>query len=141
MVNEDIDNMMGSSQPKIDSEVLTIKSDIHIHSEQKESDHKNFTIKYLEAIQNSNKRFDNLNEVSDIVEDELSMRSINSNEELMITNPTDRLDDLGENLSQYSGEGMTLQSNRKKIHGTHQNSLVETTQKMMQKFNKPNEFG
>lgn len=40
-----------------------------------------------------------MNEVSDIVEDELSMRSINSNEELMITNPTDRLDDLGENLS------------------------------------------
>lgn len=39
-----------------------------------------------------------MNEVSDYVEDELSMRSINSNEELMITNPTEPMD-LGENLS------------------------------------------
>ena len=70
----------------------------------------------MEAIEQSNKRvekFENLKEVSDYVEDELSMRSINSNEELMITNPTEPNCDLGENLSQQSNEeGMTLQSNR-----------------------------
>lgn len=51
VMEEDIDNMMIQSHPKIDADVLTVKSNIHIHSEQKESDHKNFTIKYLEAIE------------------------------------------------------------------------------------------
>ena len=77
---------------------MTIKSSIQVQSEQRESDHKNFTIKYLEAIEQSNRKFDHLKDDEDYVGDELSMNSINSNEELMITNPTEP-NDLGENLS------------------------------------------